>query len=229
MTKKETLIQFCKYLKEQHSKHFTLNNFEFVINEYLKPKSKKKPKSTVFEKPKEIVSSEYDVLIDDSLWGNPMSGVLQGLYSFKHDRMLTELVDVKHFQSPNFENKTYLLAIANASLKMVKELDIEKDAKILVCRGYCNNLVDKILVANGYTNVSRGIIGDPLQTELEKLAEEHIKSLGFSSYYDPKLMAKSDIGRSFNAVVRWAVNNKKLDICKTGWSYFVDKKYLNLK
>jgi rhodanese-related sulfurtransferase len=205
---------------------------KIIAEGVVKPKRKytKKVKSAViFAGSKPVIDTrpknEYDIYIDDSMWGNPLGGILQGAYSFKLEKFITEVVDVKHFQSPNFEQKTYLLAIANASLKMVKELNAEKTDKILVCRGYCNNLVDRILIANGFTNVSRGVIGEPLQTLLEKQAWEYVKSIGYENYYDPKGMSKFEIAKSFNAIIKWVVDNNRFDLCKTGWGYFIEEKW----
>ena len=116
------------------------------------------------------------------------------------------------------------MAIANASLEMLNVLGIDKNEKILVCRGYCNSLIPKILYAHGYTNVSTGVIGEPLQTSLEDAAWKHIESLGYGSYYDPKGMSKAQIGKSFADIIKWIVKNDKISIAKTGWNFFKEGK-----
>ena len=146
---------------------------------------------------------KYDVLIDDSMWGSAIGGVIVGLYSFRLNMFVYMVVGVEHFQSPKFENKTYMGAIAEASLEMVKELEIRKDEKILLCRGYCNNGTHKLLTQEGY-DVTRGVIEEPLQSILEERSRKHLAEIGCELYYDPKDMDKKDIGRSFNNVVRWA-------------------------
>ena len=168
----------------------------------------------------------YDILIDDSVWGFPLGGVLEGAYSFKQDRFITEIIGLEHFRHPNFKQKTYLSAIANASLRMVNELGAEKNDRILVCRGYCNIGIKILLHSHGFTNVSNGVIGEPLQTLLEDEAVNYIKSLGYDNYYDPKGMQAKSIVSNFNGVMKWVIDNNRFDLCKTGWKYFLEKRYL---
>ena len=174
---------------------------------------------------KKDININVDVLIDDILWGSPIGSILSGIYSFKHDKFLYEVIDIKHCQSPNFERKTYLTAMADAALKMVVELNIEKTARILVCRGFVNNGIPDMLKSYGYMNVSRGVVMNPLQDFIEDAGRKYINSLGFGSPYDPKGMASKAISKAFGGAVNWIVENNRFDLAKTGWSYFRDKKY----
>ena len=233
MTKKETIIDFIQWC-DKHNK-FPLQDMNETVDEYLKPKGRKKKQtevtyvSKVLRQEQENEHNRFDILIDDAAWGSPVGSTICGLYSFEHKKFLHEVIDIKHFQSPNFENKTYLVSMANAALKMLTELKIDKKARILVCRGYVNNTIPILLSAHGYMNVSRGVIGEPLQTMIEDAARSYITSIGNNSYYDPKGMESFEIGRSFNSVVKWGVDNDKLILFKTGWSYFKEGKHLKLK
>jgi len=238
MKKEEVVKSVLEHLSEIKLLKDSELTIDQMVSDYLKwfiSKNHKRKKTMIFIEPAQEIKpelrreNEYDVLVDDSNWGNPLGSIMVGVYSFKHNKFINEVIDIKHCQSPNFENKTYLLEMANATLRIFTELQIEKTAKILVCRGFVNNTIPVLLSGHGYSNISRGVIGEPLQTMIEEEAHKYIDKIGFAQYYDPKGMKPSDIGRSFNATVKWIVDNNKFDICKSAWGYFKEKKYLSLK
>lgn len=171
----------------------------------------------------------YDILIDDSGWGSPLGGVVMGVYKFDTRQFSWRIIEENHFQVPKYEKKSYLSQIALKVLEMINELNVDKNAKILVCRGYCNNHIPQLLKYNGYMYVERGVVGEPLQTTLEEKFKEYLADLGFNGYKDPKVTNKKEISRSFYATVKWAMENDKLNLCKTGWSYFTENKHLRLE
>lgn len=166
----------------------------------------------------------FDVLIDDSMWGYPIGGTLMGVYRKATDSFQTKEVPVKYFQSPMFERKKYLDEIAKVSLEMVKNLEVAKNEKILICTGYCNNGIEPLLRKNGYKNVRRGKIGEPLQTYLEDAAKKYIKEVyGCDYYYDPKCLSKQQISTAFYSVIGWIKSNNRFNDAKTGWKFFKNK------
>jgi hypothetical protein len=60
---------------------------------------------------------------------------------------LTEEVNMMHFHSSNFGQKTSLYAIAQAFVNFLKKLDIahEKNTVIQLCREFVNNETEKTL------------------------------------------------------------------------------------
>jgi hypothetical protein len=62
------------------------------------------------------------------------------------------------------------------------------------------------------------VIGEPLQSALEKQHCEYIKCLTNADvYYDPKELDQSNIGRAYNEVIEWIQKNNAWDIAKAGW------------
>jgi hypothetical protein len=171
----------------------------------------------------------YDVLIDDSGWGNPLGGVIIGLYKFDLRVFTSRIIAPNYFQVPNYQQKKYLPQIALKSLEMINEFNVGKTERILVCRGYCNSYTPKLLISNGFTNVETGVVGEPLQTWIEEKYKEYLYSIGFNGYSDPKNLDKKTISRGFYDTVKWAIENNKLDFCKTGWDYFLNDKRFKLK
>ena len=74
----------------------------------------------------------YDILIDDSGWGSPLGGVVMGVYKFDTRQFLWRIIEENHFQVPMYEKKSYLSQIALKVLEMINELNVDKNAKILV-------------------------------------------------------------------------------------------------
>lgn len=157
--------------------------------------------------------------IDDALWGFPIGGVLIGAHSESSGNFALREVPVEIFQPPLFERKTFLHVVANAALELVEELDIPKDEKIRVCRGYVNSRIAPTLESIGYT-VRIGNIGEPLQGWLEDRAREYVRGLGYDGYYDPKELSQHEIRREFWKVVRWTEKNDRRYQAKTGWGFW---------
>lgn len=170
-------------------------------------------------------------LIDDAMWGFPLGGVFMGVTRVDEGGKVDfscEEVPVRYFQTPLFEEKEYLRAVADLALKQVEAIDVPGNEKIKVCQGYVNSLVPRTLRSAGYDNVQTGRIGEPLQSLLEEEARVHVEeTLGCPGcYYDPKDLNQHQIRKAFWNVVRWAEKNGRLDLAKTGWSFW--KRRLNL-
>jgi len=166
---------------------------------------------------------ERTLFIDDSGVGFPLGGALVGVYDTRTDRILTDTVDVEFFQGESFQKKIYCDEYATKAFRLVKKLGADsKDTKIEICTGYINTQARDLLRRKGF-QVEVGEIGEPLQTELERIHGDYIKSLGYDQYFDPKTMSDKEISKRFNAVVDWIKDNDKMYLAKTGWKFFQKK------
>ena len=172
-------------------------------------------------------SDNFDVLIDDAMWGLPIGGVLMGVYYRKTKEFEIREVGVEFFQSPYFEKKEYLNECANVSLDMIQKLGVAKTDRIIVCRGFVNNCVDDLLISKGYIHTQRGIIGEPLQSYLENQAATYTKDIyGFEEYSDPKDHTDKENKNYFWRITNWVKKNNRYDIAKTGWNYWKTQRVL---
>ncbi len=166
---------------------------------------------------------ERILFIDDSGVGFPLGGALVGVYDTKTDRILTDTVGVDFFQGESFQKKTYCDEYAKKAFRLVKKFGADpRDTKIEICTGYINTQARELLRRKGF-QVEVGEIGEPLQTELERIHGDYIKSLGYDRYFDPKTMSDKEISKRFNAVVDWIKDNDKMYLAKTGWKFFQKK------
>ncbi|MFQ5974733.1 MAG: hypothetical protein ACE5J5_00250 [Candidatus Hydrothermarchaeales archaeon] len=169
------------------------------------------------ERPKK---KERTIVIDDSGVGFPLGGALVGVYDTKTGKILSDEVGVEFFQGEKFEKKLYCAEYAKKAVGLVQRLGADpKDTKIVICTGYINTKAKELLRKKGF-QVEVGEIGEPLQSELEKLHADYISSLGYGQYFDPKEVSRSELGKRFEAVVEWIKNNNKMHLAKTGWKYF---------
>ncbi len=164
---------------------------------------------------------ERVVLMDDALWGFPLGGVLLGVHDSLTDNFAAREIPVKYFQTPLFEEKAYLQAMAEAAVELLEELPVDPVSThvVKVCQGYVNSAIPAALRRRGY-RVVVGKIGEPLQSWLESKAAEYVRSLGYDGYYDPKEMRESDVRKAFWRVVRWVEKHRRYDIAKTGWRFW---------
>jgi len=163
------------------------------------------------------------ILLDDALWGFPLGGVLLGGHDTLTGRFTVREIPVEYFQTPLFEQKAYLRAIAEAAQELLEELSASpQDSSIMVCQGYVNSGIPPVLRRRGY-RVKVGCIGEPLQSWLETKASEYVRSLGYDGYYDPKEMSESEIRKAFWQVVRWVEKQNRYDIIKSGWRFWKER------
>ena len=167
---------------------------------------------------------ERIVMMDDALWGFPLGGVLLGAHDSATGRFVVREVPVKYFQSPLFEHKTYLQAMAETALELLDELGVKPESTTLVkvCQGYVNSAIPAALRHRGY-RVEVGKIGEPLKSWLEGKAAEYVRNLVYDGYYEPKEMSESDVRKAFWRVVRWVEKHNRYDIIKSGWKFWKER------
>ena len=198
-----------KVFKNKNGKLSLVTNDEETLKRMLRNEHPAKRERTIF--------------IDDSGVGFPLGGALVGVYDTKTGRILTDEVGVEFFQGERFQRKTYCDEYAKKAYRLVKKLGADpKDTKIEICTGYINTKARELLRRKGF-QVEVGEIGEPLQTELERIHGDYIKSLGYDRYFDPKIMSDREISKRFTAVVDWIKDNDKMYLAKTGWKFFQRK------
>lgn len=201
----------------------------FNVKVYQNKKGQRKTVTTdeqllqqILQSKTETKSFKHTIMVDDSMWGFPLGGVLVGC-TYQNTVYYTE-IPVRFFQEVNFENKKYLDEYARCGLiiieKIMKNTGLsKKDTEIIICTGYVNTKLKDKLREQGYT-VNVGKITGILQDKLEEVTAQIVKEkYYYDLYYDPKV---TDPRKGFQQVIKW-VNEKpeeRLPLCKTGWKYF---------
>ena len=136
--------------------------------------------------------------------------------------VLTDTVDVSFFQSPAFEEKTYLLDYAQKGWKLMAEgfKATPQTHRIEICSGYVNSELRKLLRSRGY-DVTVVEIKGLLQDTLEGLFRVYVReTLGTDLAYDPKELKISGGGKaiadSYYRVLEWGRMHAPY-MLKSGW------------
>ncbi len=162
-----------------------------------------------------------EIFIDDAGWGFPLLGVLFGIYDSQTKRVSIVKLPVKLFQSPVFEQHSYLRESGRLIGGLFQKLNIiPADTQVHICTCFVNNGISDALIDSSFT-VNRTAIGEPLQSRLEQAYAEYVQqTTGRNFYYDPKELTKRGITARFFKVINWIKADNRFDIAKTGWKYF---------
>ncbi len=129
---------------------------------------------------------------------------------FKYD-----VLDVKYFRRPRFESKEYLNQASRIVFQLLGKLELKKDERIQICRGYIfDEAVNDLKAKHGNNQIDRiTVIGEPQRlTEIAYLDE--IRNLG----YEPVKERDEKKAKSFFHMMNWLKKNpEKLIYAKTGW------------
>ena len=124
-------------------------------------------------------------------------------------------MDVKYFRYPRFRSKEYLKQASKIVFQLLDKLQIKKDEKIQICRGYVfDEAADRLREMHGSSQVDRiAVTGEPQRlTEIAYLDE--IRNLG----YEPVKERDEKKAKSFFHMMNWLEKNpEKLIYAKTGW------------
>ncbi len=170
---------------------------------------------------------ERIISIDDSGWGSPLLGVLIGAHDTLTDQIVTGEIPVNYFQSPQFKKKGYLDQAALVTLRLLDRLNASPEGTLIrICTGCIHTKTVQTLRDKGY-HVETTAIGEPLQSNLEKIHAEYVrKGTGADIYYDPKETERKDLGKKFYGNIEWIKENNAWHLAKTGWKFFKNKRYL---
>ena len=126
-----------------------------------------------------------------------------------------DILDVKYFRLPRFRSKEYLKQASKVVFQLLGKLQIRKDERIQICRGYVfDEAVNDLKEIYGDNQIERiTVTGEPQRlTEIAYLDE--IRNLG----YEPVKERDEKKAKSFFHMMNWLKENpEKLVYAKTGW------------
>ena|SRR3972149_49776 len=157
------------------------------------------------------------ILVDDSLIGCPIGGMVMGVYDTHSYSSLFDIVPVGMFQGWHWDNRSYCKDAAEKVLRMVEKMNVPKTEKILVCQGWVNNDAAQLLHYKGHWVERRKIYGD-LQDMIEERAYHYLISIGYPDYKDPEVF--SDYTGSFWDMIKWVEAGEYYEKAKTGWDFW---------
>ena len=126
-----------------------------------------------------------------------------------------DVVGVKYFRHPRFRSKEYLKEASTVVFQLLGKLELKKDERIQICRGYIfDEAVNDLKETYRDNQIERiTVTGEPQRlTEIAYLDE--IRNLG----YEPVKEREEKKAKSFFHMMNWLQKNpEKLIYAKTGW------------
>ena len=152
-----------------------------------------------------------EILIDDSGWGDLILGVVIGALKLPEGRYMERRIPISSFQSPNFQNKKYLIDAVKIAEEIVEVMKPDEDTVFKICTGYVLSSIRKYLRENGYRVEEVEVTGE-LQEMVERSFAMWCKEVGIEF---ERLNGK----RSFNTFLEWIAEKPHLreNLVKTGW------------
>lgn len=162
------------------------------------------------------------IQIDDAGSGSLVGGTMIGILRAETLEYYHEIIPVKYFKSPYFNQKLYENYTVKIIERAISQLKIDKNEEIQICRGYLFNKARKELSENGYKILSTKI-SDPLQNIIEDSFKDYVIGLGIPKDY----LNYTKYPFHFHKMLRWVLANPKerIKYCKTGWNSW--QKYIN--
>jgi hypothetical protein len=141
--------------------------------------------------------------------------VVIGAFRCEIQQFRYDVLDVKYFRHPRFRSKEYLKQASEIVFQLLSKLELGKDERIQVCRGYIfDEAVESLKEMYGDDRIERiAVTGEPQRlTEIAYMDE--IRNLG----YEPVKERDEKKAKSFFHMMNWLRNNpEKLIYAKTGW------------
>jgi len=142
-------------------------------------------------------------------------GVVIAAFRSETQEFRYDVLDVKYFRYPRFRSKEYLQQASTIVLNLLEKLELKKDERIQICRGY---IFDEAVIGleeiYGDNQIERiKVVGEPQRlTEIAYLDE--IRNLG----YEPVEERDEKKAKSFFHMMNWLKKNpEKMIYAKTGW------------
>lgn len=160
------------------------------------------------------------IQIDDAGSGSLVGGTAVGILRIETNEYMWDVIPIKYFTSPYFENKRYEDYTLSIIKKYLKYLNVDKNEPIEICQGYIFNKTRDFLAKSNY-NVKSTKISDPLQSLIESSFIDYCTQIGIP--YDYLRYTKYPF--HFHKMLRWVFADKKnrVKLCKTAWNSW--KKY----
>lgn len=164
------------------------------------------------------------IQIDDAGSGSLVGGTMIGVMRVETKDFYSDVIPIKYFTSPNFEEKKYTDFCINIIDDSFKALGVEKNELIQICQGYIFDKVRKYLTDNGYSVISTKI-SEPLQSVIEENFMDYVIGLGIPLDY----LQYTKYPFHFHRLLKWVFADIKTreKLCKTGWKSW--KKYKDIK
>ena len=163
------------------------------------------------------------IQIDDSGSGSLIGGTCIGALRKETGEYYYDIIPLELYQSDYFDQKLYLDKVVQIINSFLSKLDVTKNEKIEVCRGYMFDRLRPWLKENGYSYINT-TIGEPLQSLIENTFEKYTIELGLPNEF----LTYTKYPFHFHRLLRWvyADYHNRVQLCKTGWKSW--KKYGNL-
>ncbi len=152
------------------------------------------------------------IQIDDAGWGDPIGGVIIGIYRVETSEYIAKEIEVINFQEQNFSQKTFLTRGLELVLEALECLQVPKEEPIEVCRGAVLDGVRDGLQSRGYEVIPKKIEGQ-LQELVEANFVSTLERLGLNDI--PRVSGKERFFRQ----LEWVQEDHKQRErhVKTGW------------
>lgn len=145
------------------------------------------------------------ILIDDAGSGDLLFGTIIGAYRPEDNHFIYDLINVKHFQMPLYEEKTHLDEAKRISLELVERLGPNEKEKIIVCTGDILNVASEALLEKyGEEVVERGKIEGEGQELVELAFINELRNIG----YEPIEERTDKWGKNFWDMYNWLKKDK---------------------
>ena len=158
------------------------------------------------------------IQIDDAGWGDPVGGVLIGIYRVETSEYVVKEIEVTHFQEPNFVEKTFLARGLELVLDALTCLKVPKNEPIEVCRGAVLDGVRQGLENQGFEVIPTKIEGQ-LQELVEANLVTYLAELGIQNI--PQVSGKERFFRQLEWIQEDLTHREQF--AKTGWKSWPKK------
>lgn len=160
------------------------------------------------------------IQIDDAGSGSLIGGTLIGAIRTDDMNYYYDIIPLKYFKSPLFEEKDYIKYSTKIVCDALDYLKPGKDEPIEICRGYIFDHARPYLLNMGY-NIIPASIENPLQDIVEGEYFNYIINMGIPEEY----LKYTRYPFHFHRLLKWVLADysHRSAICKTGWQSW--KKY----
>lgn len=177
---------------------------------------------------------KYEVEIDDAGVGCPAGGIAIGYrpsvtrvklksgVEKEYPSYIYDIIDVKFFQSPLYDQKTYLQEVTTKILQHFQQWEVNENWLIRICTGYIFSHARSMLSTAGY-NITTAKITGFLQDNLERDFRKYLETTCHIPFYLIKEIPATKVGFQvfFTNLIRYIkAHPLLLPYCKTGWPYF---------
>ena len=158
-----------------------------------------------------------EILVDDSGWGDLILGTVIGAMKLPDHRYMERRIPVSAFQTPNFENKTYLNEAVKIAQEIIEVMEPDNETCFKVCSGYILSRLRRYLRSRGF-HVERTKITGELQEKVERSYLHWCAEVGVPT----ERLRRTN---RFFPLLEWVAEKIELreTLVKTGWKSWRDK------